>query len=401
VSRLPAIPMTLLLGYGSRPLPLEPTPGLALQLVAAPPAPSVPDVRAALEDALAHPIGARPLGQVASSRTRVVVVVSGAAREEPRAALLEAVRRALSVVPDDHLTIAVANGTHLPAPLDRLGLPADALRRHRVVNHDARDLGAMVDMGTTSRGTRLRVARCLAEADLVVTTGAVRPHHTAGWGGGAKGVFPGLGFEEDVRANFALADAPDLALGDADENACREDFEEAVRRLGRDTYVLNVVAAGSAIVGAVAGDLVYAHREGVRLGRPWCEVEAAPADCVVVSAPLPLASSLRQAAKLVSRAGVLLREGGTAILAAECAQGVGARTDAGILSTFARRWLPAGSALLVVSSLPEAEVAAAGGVAAPSLQAALATARERAGKPVLDVAVMPDATDLVPRVAVP
>src|SRR5829696_5006769 len=217
--------MTLLLGYGSRPLPLEPTPGLALRVVAAPPAPSVPDVRAALDDALAHPIGTRPLAQVASSRTRVVVVVSGAAREEPRAALLEVVRRALSAVPDDHLTIAVANGTHLPAPLDRLGLPEDALRRHRVVNHDARDLGAMVDMGTTSRGTRLRVARCLAEADLVVTTGAVRPHHAAGWGGGAKGIFPGLGFDEDVRANLALANAPDLALGDADGNACREDFE--------------------------------------------------------------------------------------------------------------------------------------------------------------------------------
>lgn len=389
--------MAILLGYGARPLPLEPAPGLALRVVEPPRPVPVPDVGAALADALAHPMGARPLAQVASSRTRVVVVVSGAARQEPRAALFEAVRRALSAVPDDHLTIAVANGTHPPAPLDRLGLPEEALRRHRVVNHDARDLGAMVDMGRTSRGTRLRVSRCLSEADLVVSTGAVRPHHAAGWGGGGKGIFPGLGFDEDVRANLALAGDPASVLGAADGNPCREDFEEAVRRLGRDTYVVNVVAAGTAVVGAVAGDLVYAHREGVRLGRPWCEVEAPRAGCVVVSAPLPLAATLRQAAKLVSGAGLLLRDGGTAILAAECAQGVGARLDAGLLSTFTRRWLPAGAALLVVSTLPDAEVVAAGGIPARTLADALAVARERAGQPVLDVAVMPDATDLVPR----
>ncbi len=139
--------MTILLGYGARPRPLEPVPGVRLRLVEAPRPVPVPDVRAAIEDALAHPMGARPLAQVASSRTRVVVVVSGAARREPRADLFEAVRGALSAVPDDHLTLAIANGTHPPAPLDRLGLPADALRRHRVVNHDARDAGAMVDMG--------------------------------------------------------------------------------------------------------------------------------------------------------------------------------------------------------------------------------------------------------------
>jgi nickel-dependent lactate racemase len=61
-----------------------------------------------------------------------------------------------------------------------------------------------------------------------------------------------------------------------------------VRRLGRDTFMLNVVEAGGAILGAVAGDIVLAHREGVRWLRPWVEVEAAPADVVIVSAPLPV-----------------------------------------------------------------------------------------------------------------
>lgn len=389
--------MTILLGYGARPLPVDPVPGVRLRVVEPPSPAPVPDVAAELEDALAHPMGARPLAQIASSRTRVVVVVSGAARREPRAELFAAVRAALAAVPDDQLTIAVANGGHPPAPVERLGLPAETLRRHRVVNHDARDAAATVDMGVTSRGTRLRVNRCLAEADLVVATGAVRPHHAAGWGGGAKGIFPGLALDEDVRANRALADDPASTLGQADGNPCREDFEEAVRRLGRDTYVANVVAVGAVVVGAVAGDLVYAHREGVRLGRRWCEVVAAPADCVVVSAPLPLGASLAQAAKLVPRAGLLLEEGGTAILAAECAGGLGAGAGARPLDAFVRRWLPDRAELLVVSTLDAATVAAAGGTWAPSLADALATARARAGKDELDVAVIPDGSDLVPR----
>lgn len=392
-----ASPRPGLLGYGTRPLPLPALPGVRYRTVEAPRAVPVPDVLATIQGALAHPFGARPLAQVASSRSRVVVVVSGAAREEPRAELFGAVRAALAAVPDDHLMLAVANGTHVPAALDHLGLPEEVLGRHRVVNHDARDEGAMVDMGTTSRGTRLRVNRCLAEADLVVATGAVRPHHAAGWGGGAKGIFPGLAFDADVRKNRALADDPASSLGEADGNPCREDFEEAVRRLGRDTYAVNVVAAGRAVVGAVAGDVVYAHREGVRLARPWCEVEAERSDCVVVSAPLPLGASLRQAAKLVSRAGLLLRPGGTAVLAAECAEGAGGRADVALLEPFARRWLPEGATLLVVSTLEPSAVIAAGGTPAPSLEHALEVAKARAGAGELDVAVIPDGSDLVPR----
>jgi nickel-dependent lactate racemase len=391
--------MTVHVSYGARPLPVDPVPGVRLRVVEAPRAIPVPDVRAALAAAIAHPFGARPLPQIASSRTRVVVVVSGAARHEPRAELLAAVRTALGAVQDDHLMIAVANGGHPPAGLARLGLPDELLRRHRVVDHDARDAAAMVDMGLTSRGTRLRVNRCLAEADLVVATGAIRPHHAAGFSGGAKGIFPGLAFEEDGRRNRALADDPASLLGEADGNPCREDLEEAVRRLGRDTYAVNVVAAGDAVVAAVAGDVVYAHREGVRLARPWCEVEAARADCVVVSAPLPVAASLRQAAKLVARAGLLLAEGGTAILVAECPEGVGAGVAGAVLEPFKRRWLPEGATLLVVSSLDAPAVTAAGGTWAPDLEHALevAKARARAGGRELDVAVIPDGSDLVPR----
>jgi nickel-dependent lactate racemase len=391
--------VAILLGYGARPLPCPEPRGLALRVVAPPAPPRVADLGAALDGALVHPTGARPLASVATARSRVVVIVSDASRDEPRAELFAAVRRALAVVPDDHLTLAVANGTHAPGPLERLGLPADVLRRHRVVNHDGRDAAAMVEMGRTSRGTRVRVNRCVAEADLVVTTGRVKPHYFAGYGGGAKGIFPGLGHESDVRQNHLLKADPDSALGRVDGNPCRDDLEEAIRRLGRDTYMLNVVEVGGAVVGAVAGDVVLAHREGVALARPWCEVEAERADVVVVSAPLPVSSSLYQASKLVPPAGLLLREGGVVVVAAECPEGTGPLdvVNEKIFALGVRRYLPQRHALLLVSGLDEATVARTYATHAPSLEAALARARALVGKAAPDVAVLPDAGDLVPR----
>ncbi|HTN52476.1 MAG TPA: lactate racemase domain-containing protein [Anaeromyxobacter sp.] len=386
------------LGYGSRPLPFP--EGVPARLLLPPRVPAVADLGAALREALERPIGAEPLARRAGPSPRALGIGSDASREEPRASLFAAARRALAAVPDERLTIAIANGTHAPGPVERLGLPAEVLRRHRVVNHDSRDESALVEVGVTRRGTRVRVNRCLLEADLVVSTGRVKPHYFAGWGGGAKGVFPGLGRDQDIRQNHLLKADPASSLGRADGNPCREDLEEAVglALAGRRGHLLNVVEAGGTILGAVAGDLVRAHREGVRQARPYCEVEAERADVVVVSAPLPVSGSLYQASKLVPPAGMLLRDGGVVIACAECPDGTGPLkvVNEGIFRLGVRRFLPARYTLLLVSGMPEETVRQTYATFAPSLEAALARARELVGKAAPDVLVLPDAGDLVP-----
>jgi nickel-dependent lactate racemase len=385
------------LGYGARPLQLTLPPGLEAEVLAPPAPPPVADLRGALSAALAHPFGSLPLRQVATSRTRVVVIVSDASRDEPRAELYAAVRAELSAVPDAQLTLAVANGTHQPGPVEGLGLPAEVLRRHRLLNHDSRDESQLVEVGRTSRGTRLRVNRCLVEADLIVTTGRIKPHYFAGYGGGTKGIFPGLGAEADIRQNHLLKADPGSTLGRADLNPCREDLEEAARRLGRDTFMLNVVEAGGVITGAVAGDIVLAHREGVRQLRRWVEVRAAPARLVVVSAPLPVSGSLYQASKLVPPAGLLLQDGGVVIVAAECPNGTGPlkTVNEAIFTLGVRRFLPEHYTLLLVSSLDEATVRQTYARHAPSLEAAVTEATRLLGGQGR-VLVLPDAGDLVP-----
>jgi nickel-dependent lactate racemase len=245
----------------------------------------------------------------------------------------------------------------------------------------------------------VRVNRCVAESDLVVVTGRVKPHYFAGWGGGAKGIFPGLGENGDIRQNHLLKAHPDSSLGRADGNPCRADIEEAVALAlgGREGHLLDVVEAGGSVFGAVAGDLVLAHRAAVALARPWCEVRARKADVVVVSAPAPVTASLYQASKLVPPAGMLLRDGGFVIVAAECADGVGPLevVNEGIFRLGVRRFLPERYRLLLVSSMPAETVRRTYAEHAPSLDAAVLEARRTVG----DAArwlVLPDAGDVVP-----
>lgn len=386
--------------YGSRPLPLP--EGLAADVLLPPAPPPEVDPDELLARAFAQPVQSPPLAQLAPAGARVTVIVSDATRDEPRGLLFHAVRRELAHIPDGNITIAVANGTHAPGPRAALGLGADVLAKHHLINHDGSDLASLVDLGTTARGTRVRIHRAAAEADLIVCTGRIKPHYFAGYGAGAKSLFPGLGAREDIRKNHALKEHPSSRLGRVAGNACREDLEEAVRLVRAKTFLLNVVMSGDRPIGAVAGDLIAAHRRGCDLARPFCEVHAEPADIVVVSDSLPLTMNLYQAAKLLAPAGWLTKPGGVVVLAAECPRGTGPVdvVNEGIWRIGLRHFFGGESepVVLLVSSLPRAVVEQTFCRYADGIDDALAQARGIVGGDGR-VLVLPRGGDLIPVVS--
>jgi nickel-dependent lactate racemase len=385
--------------YGARPLALP--EGLVAEFVRPAPPPPETDSEEVLQRALGTPMQSPPLAALVGAQTRVTIVVSDATRDEPRGLLFRAVRRELAEVPDDRITVAVANGTHQPGPPEALGLGAETLRRHRIVNHDGGDLGALVELGSTSRGTRVRVHRSVADADLVVATGRIRPHYFAGYGAGAKAIFPGLGARDDVRQNHRLKEHPSARLGRVAGNVCREDLEEASRLVPGRTFLLNVIMAGDRLVDAVAGDIVAAHRRGCELARPFCETPAPRSDIVVVSDALPMTVTLYQAAKLLAPAGWMVREGGVVILAAECPRGTGPLdvVNEAIWKLGLRHYFSgaADPPILLVSSLPASVVEQTFCQHAEGLDDALAQARGIVGSDAR-ILVAPWASDLIPRV---
>lgn len=384
-----------MLPFGHRPYRWNPdSPAARIRpTVVLPPTPGpAQPIDTLLCQALDAPVGTPRLEDMAHPGARVVIIVSDATRSDPREAMLRAL---LARMPGDiALTIAVANGTHGPSDLGRLHIPADILARAEVVNHDAHDDRDMVTIGTTARGTPVRLHRCVVDADLVIATGRIKPHYFAGYGAGCKAIFPGLGSNREIRINHLLKREPGARPGVVDGNPCRADLEEAVGLLATPCFLLNLVLDDSGGgQHAVAGDLVHAFRAGVRMCEPLYRVRAPRAALVIVSDALPVTGSLYQASKLVAAAAGLLREGGTMIVVAECAAGIGPvdTVNRGIYEIGLKPRLPRDHRIVLVSGLAREEVAPSYCAWAPSLDAALrewdgaaATIVPRAGTLIID-----------------
>lgn len=325
-------------------------------VVRAPERPPPPPLASLLPAALDAPTGTPRVEQLVRAGAKVTVIVSDATRTEPRAAFLEHLRARLPAV---RWTLAIATGTHGPSPLDALDLPPHLVRDAHLVNHDGHADADLVTLGTTSRGTPVRLHRCAAEADLVIATGCIRPHYFAGFGAGVKAIFPGLGAAAAIRKNHELKTHPRSRAGIVVGNPCRDDLEEAFSLLGAPAFLLNgLCGPDDHVHGAVAGHPVAAFRAGVERVRPWFTVRAPRAPLVVASDALPVTASLYQAAKIAAAAAPLVAEGGTLLVAAECPDGIGPLevVNEAILRIGVLPRLAPGVTLGLISSLPAEEV---------------------------------------------
>ncbi len=279
-------------------------------------------LQAELNYALEHPVDANQLSNSTMPGDRVVIIVSDATRDEPRAEMVQAVMDRLPI--GCRITIAIANGTHQPQPIDRLGLRPSQLRSATIVNHDSRDRDSLVSLGDTTRGTPIFVHRCVVESDLVVATGRIKPHYFAGYGAGSKAIFPGLGGETEIRINHRLKRLETARPGVINNNPCRLDLEEAVDLLNTKTFLLNVIFDNYATVhAAVAGNIRTAFRHGAAMCAALFRVRVPSVPILIVSDKLPLTASLYQASKLVAAVAPAVPENGTIIVAAQCPEGTG------------------------------------------------------------------------------
>jgi nickel-dependent lactate racemase len=367
--------LRIALEYGLQPYPgvLPKGARIAVAPRSAGPPPRLEDL---LRAALDGPIAAEPLERRIPAGGRVLVVVSDATRTEPRNEMLAALLERMP--PATRLSLAVATGTHGRCSVERLGLaPRLAARVDSWIDHDGADRDALVRIGETSRGTPVAVHRAVLDADLVVATGCIIPHYFAGYGAGIKAIFPGLGGTVEVRVNHRLKEEPGACAGVVDGNPCRADLEEVAAMLPCAPFLLNAVVDDDGDArAAVAGDVLLAFRAGAALCAPLYRVRERPARCVVVSGGHPVTASLYQASKLVAAAAPLVADGGTVIVVADCADGVGPLdiVNRGIYDIGIRPRLPADHRVVLVSSLSPEQVAPTYCTWAPSLESALADA---------------------------
>ncbi len=311
--------MRVSLGYGRSTLDVE-VPDKNLKAILLPEeVEGVADEDAEIRRALLNPIGTKRLAEIAEGKRNAVIIVSDITRPVPSAKLLPPLLDELEEggLGEEEITIVFALGSHRKhTEEEKRELVGDGIfERVRCIDHDLNDC---IPVGRTSAGTPVEIFRPVAEADLIVCTGAIEVHYFAGYTGGLKAILPGVSSMRTIEENHRMLLREDARAGRID-GPVRRDIDEAGKMLGVD-FILNVILnSKKEIVKVVGGDPVKAHREGVKVVDRMFKVPAQVSDIVIASAGgFPKDLNLYQAHKALENAGNAVKDGGTLILIAEC-----------------------------------------------------------------------------------
>lgn len=282
-----------------------------------------------IESALDQPIGTPRLEELVKAEDRVLIVVNDHTRPGPNreitAALLRRLHRA--GVADGNIRFICATGSHR-APTDeemRSIVGDEVVERYEIIMHDCRDKKRLFRLGKVD-GLDVWLNKALLEADFVITTGLIAPHHTAGFSGGRKSILPGITGLETLHIHHSLPMRPyNPSMGVLEGNRFHDAALAAAKMAGVRFIVNAVQDLRKQNVCYVAGDLELAHAEGVRICREKNTVDFPSHADVVVCSPggYPRDSDLYQAQKGLAVAESVVRPGGTMILCARADLGVG------------------------------------------------------------------------------
>lgn len=294
----------------------------------------LPDERAAVVEALEHPIGCPPLKEWLKPDARICILFTDLTRATPNDRLIPLLLDFLAQqgVKREQITLLNQLGTHRPntrAELEKMLTPS-VVANYRVVNHEPEKYEACVQLGVTRTGAPAWINRLAVEADVRILTGFIEPHFFAGFSGGPKALMPGVAHVETVMSNHGAHHIGDAraTFGICEGNPLWEELRDIALRVA-PSFLLNVTLNEQrAITGVFAGDLLAAHRAGREFVRASAMQKVkTPFEVVVTTnSGYPLDLNLYQGVKGMSAAARIVADRGTIILAAECREGVPAQS---------------------------------------------------------------------------
>lgn len=298
-----------------------------------PPMPLLPDQAAAVQDALAAPVGQPDFWSQAQAARSACIAICDITRPVPNHLFLRPmIQRLIDCGLDPrNITVLVATGLHRACEGDELvELVGDpwVLENVRVENHFARDDAMHVELGQTStRGTVVKLDRRLAEADIKIATGLVEPHFMAGYSGGRKVIAPGLAHAETIttfHSSRFMAD-PAAANCNFQGNPLHEEQLEIIKLLGGAMALNTVIDEDRKLAFVNFGEVLESHALAVAFAREYCEVPVPRRFKTVVTcaAGYPLDKTYYQTVKGMVGALGILEPGGDLIIASECSEGLG------------------------------------------------------------------------------
>ena len=324
--------MRVELNYGKGYLPVDFEDRWELTVIRKPPMPVEADPQGALRRALSRPVAASSLGEEARGCGRACILVCDVTRPVPNSVLLPPMLRQLlqAGIAKESICILVATGLHRPNEGDELEeLVGDrwVLENFRVENHLANNDADHVDLGSTARGTPVKLDRRFVDADLKIVTGLVEPHFMAGYSGGRKVIAPGIAHRDTIttfhNSRFMAHPRADNCV--LDGNPLHEEQLAIVRMLGRVLAVNAVIDEQRRLSFVNYGEVVESHLEAVRFIERYARVPVGSRFRTVVTsaAGYPLDKTYYQTVKGMVGPLDILQPGGNLVIVSQCSEGLG------------------------------------------------------------------------------
>ena len=317
-------------GRGQRAVDLPDT--LDVTVIAKQAMPLLADPAAATDQALAEPVGCVPLAEEAARATRACILICDFTRPVPNGVILPPLIRTLlgAGMAPERITVLVATGLHRPNEGEELAaLVGDpwVLETVEVANHFAREDADHVLVGTTERGTVVRLDRRFIEADLRIATGLVEPHFMAGWSGGRKVIAPGVAHAETITTfhSARFMEHPNCTNCVLDGNPLHEEQLAIMAMIGGARAVNSVIDDERRIAFLNYGEVLASHAAAVAFAERYCTVPVAERFNTVLtsSAGYPLDATYYQTVKGMVVPLEILAPGGDLIVASACSEGLG------------------------------------------------------------------------------
>lgn len=300
---------------------------------------NLPDPVDEIRRALANPLGTPPLAEIVTTGERVVIVTSDITRYTGSELYLPLMVAELNRcgIPDHDIEIVIALGIHRKQSAEEHRKILGSLYgRITVYDHECDDPKQLVDLGQTSSGLPVQINQRVMAANRLIVTGTIGLHYFAGFGGGRKGLVPGVASRTTcMESHFAIFNPPQqggrnakACTANLDGNPVHQAILEAAKMIKPDFLLNTVLTADKQIAKVFCGELEQAHMAGCELA---LALYTAPldqlADLAIVSCGgHPKDINFIQAHKALDYGVQAVRPGGTVILLAACQDGFGNAT---------------------------------------------------------------------------
>lgn len=292
-----------------------------------------PDIGdAGIRKALAEPIGAPRLRDLARGRRDAAIVIDDLTRPTPTYRTLPYILEELAAggLGDDKVRIVCGVAAHRavtrPDLIKKIGL--DLVERIEVVVHNAQD--NLEYYGLSSQGIPIWVNRDFARSDLKLTAGMITPRGRI-FGGGSKLILPGVSGWQSIYANHSYC--PDEVF--------REHIDEVARIVGLEYVVNPMLNEEGGIMAMVAGDPQAAYWKGVEIGKVLYKSFVPMGMDAIICNAWPKDTEGTQAAMaavpLYGAREQALRENGTLVITSACPEGLGYHSVMGPGTSFRMR----------------------------------------------------------------